>query len=146
MKQRIKEIIAYIMDLRTEGLADLGLMNHELEDLGYSSDEIDQALRILDFDSGSDGGSRLSPLHVVNRILGEGEKIFLSTAAQGYLIRLQSSGWLSETQLSLIIENAPAEYQIPVSAEEIMDLTSRFVPEIPEEVLRGAGGDSNSLN
>ena len=39
-----------------------------------------------------------------------------------------------------------AEFQIPVSADEIMDLTSRFVPEIPEEVLLGANNDSNSLN
>ena len=101
---------------------------------------------ILDFEPVQDDFIPGALLHSKNRVLGEGEKLFLTTESQGYLIRLQSTGWLSETQLNLIIENAGMEYPIPVSIREIMEITSRYVPEIPDDVLAGAEPRSDSLN
>ena len=146
MKERIKEIITYIMDLRTGDPFDLAFMYDELEDLGYSSDEIDQAFTILDFDSEAGDIDSPSFVHTKNRVLGEGEKIVLSIEAQGYLIRLQTSGWLTEVQLSLIIENAAIDYRVPISVNEIIELTARYVPEIPDDILTGSNSPSDMLN
>ncbi|MBU8921579.1 MAG: DUF494 family protein [Bacteroidales bacterium] len=146
MKERIKEIITYIMDLRTGDPFDMAFMYDELEDLGYSSDEIDQAFTILDFDGETGDIDSPSFVHNKNRILGEGEKIVLSIEAQGYLLRLRASGWLTEVQLSLIIENAAIDYQVPISVNEIIELTERYVPEIPDDILTGSGRPSDMLN
>jgi uncharacterized protein Smg (DUF494 family) len=146
MKERIKEIIAYIMDVDYGGEYDLAFLHHELEDLGYSNDEITQAFNILEFSSGQDDLGRQELFRKTNRILGEGEKILLSTEAQGYLIGLHSTGWLTEAQLSTIIENAGMEYSLPVSLADIIEMTARSVPEIPDDVLVGAPGASDSLN
>lgn len=146
MKERIREIIAYIMDIQSDGTGDPSGMYNRLEEMGYSLEEIGQALTILDFEPVQDDFIPGSDFHTRIRVLGEGEKLFLTTAAQGYLIRLQSTGWLTETQLNLIIENAGMEYQIPVSLPEIMEVTSRYVPEIPEEILSGAVSRSDRLN
>lgn len=146
MKERIKEIITYIMDQRIDGFIDAEDMHFELEDMGYTEDEIKQAFSILDFDHSFDEVEPDTAFHTRNRILGEGEKMFLTIDAQGYLIRLQSSGWLTETQLSLIIENAGIEYPIPVSLGEIKELTSRYVPEIPDDILSGSDKPSDRLN
>ena len=146
MKERIKEIITYIMDLRTGDPFDVAFMYDELEDMGYSSDEIDQAFTILDFEGETGDVESSSFVHTKNRVLGEGEKIILSVEAQGYLIRLQTSGWLSEVQLSLVIENAAIDFRAPISVNEIIELTARYVPEIPDDILTGSKSHSDMLN
>lgn len=146
MKERIRKIIAYIMDVQSDETGDPSGMYSRLEEMGYSLEEIGQALTILDFEPVQDDFTPGSLMHSKNRILGEGEKLFLTTEAQGYLIRLNSTGWLSETQLNIIIENAGMEYPIPVSLREIIEVTSRYVPEIPDDILAGAETRADSLN
>ena len=133
MKKRIKEIIAYIIDPDSVELRNPAALHSELEDMGYSYDEITQALNMIDFESlTEDRGLRLNS-NVNNRILGESEKLILSTRAQGYILMLHSLGWLSEAQLSLIIENAALEFSPPVSVDEIKEITSRYVVDLPED-------------
>ena len=146
MKERIKEIIEYIMDSEYEDMIDPDGVNNELEEMGYSQDEIKQAMTILDYGILKEDLESGSPIYARNRVLGEGEKILLSTDAQGYLIKLQIAGWLSEAQLNLIIENAGMEYRLPVSVQKVKELVLRFAPDVPEEVVEGSAGTSRNLN
>ncbi len=145
--KRIKEIIAYIMDMENGVIDDPAGMHSDLENLGYSAEEINHALNMLEFpDPEEDIFLEPSAYVTNNRILGEAEKMILTMKAQGFLIRLKSTGWLTEAQLGLVIENAGLEYSTPVSLDEIMEITSRYVPEIPEKVLDGYGGGSDNFN
>ncbi len=146
MKERIKEIIEYIMEAEAGAMTDSDGINNELESLGYSQDEIKQAMTILDLGIFKEDFESASAFFTRNRVLGKVEKIILSTEAQGYLINLQISGWLSETQLSFIIENAGMEYRIPVSMNEVREVASRLIPEIPEDILDGSMDSFESLN
>jgi len=133
MSERIKEIIEYIMDLEPGDLRDPSYVQDELEDMGYTRFEIRQAFRMLDFGSDvADRGMGKEP-PAGNRILNEFEKHMLSIPAQGYLLNLHRLGWISEIQLSAIIDNAAFEFSPPVSLEEARDLASRFVSDLPEE-------------
>jgi uncharacterized protein Smg (DUF494 family) len=133
MSERIKQIIDYIMDLEPGDLGDAAFVQDELEDMGYTRFEIRQAFRMLDF--GSDAGDRgpAGDAPPGNRVLNEFEKHMLSIPAQGYLLNLHRLGWISEMQLSSIIDNAAYELIPPVSLEEVRDLASRFVSDLPEE-------------
>jgi uncharacterized protein Smg (DUF494 family) len=133
MSERIKEIIEYIMDLEPGDLKDPSYVQDELEDMGYSRFEIRQAFRMLDF--GSDGTDRGLSVDAKsgNRVLNEFEKHTLSIPAQGYLLNLHRLGWISEMQLGSIIDNAAFEFIPPVSLEEVRDLASRFVPDLPPD-------------
>jgi uncharacterized protein Smg (DUF494 family) len=134
MSERIKEIIEYIMDLDPGELKNPTLVQDELEALGYSRFEIRQAFRMLDFggdvtDRGPGPESRVG-----SRVLSEFEKHTLSIAAQGYLLNLYRLGWVSELQLSAIIDNAAFECCPPVSLDEVRELAYRFVSDLPEDV------------
>ncbi|MBN2184589.1 MAG: DUF494 family protein [Candidatus Krumholzibacteriota bacterium] len=146
MKGRIREIIEYIIDSESVDSADIEGINDELEEMGYSLDEISQAMTILDFGILDDSIESGSQLYTKNRILGEGEKILLTTDAQGYLIKLQTGGWITEAQLNIIIENAGMEYRIPVSINEIKELVMGFAPDVPEEVVDGSDCSTRNLN
>jgi uncharacterized protein Smg (DUF494 family) len=133
MSERIKKIIDYIMDLEPSDLHDSSLVRNELEDMGFTRFEIGQAFRMLDF--GSDLADRTAALggRAGSRVLGEFEKHVLSIPAQGYLLGLHRLGWITELQLSTIIDSAVFECSPPVSLDEIRELASRFVPDLPDE-------------
>jgi uncharacterized protein Smg (DUF494 family) len=133
MREKIREIIDYIMDLDPGDLGDPSLVQDELEEMGYTLFEIRQAFRMLDF--GSDVTDR-APTNAVcsgSRVLSDFEKHILSIPAQGYLLSLHRLGWISEMQLSSIIDNATLDYTPPVSLEEVRELASRFVSDLPED-------------
>jgi uncharacterized protein Smg (DUF494 family) len=134
MSERIKEIIEYIMDLEPGELKEPELVQDELEELGYSRFEIRQAFRMLDF--GSDVADRppTNGSRPGSRVLSEFEKHMLSIPAQGYLLNLYRLGWISELQLSSIIDNAAFECYPPVSLDEVRELAYRFVSDLPEEI------------
>jgi uncharacterized protein Smg (DUF494 family) len=133
MSERIREIIEYIMDLEPGDLRDSSFVQDELEGMGYTRFEIRQAFRMLDF--GSDvtdrGPARETPAG--SRVLNQFEKHMLSIPAQGYLLNLHRLGWISEIQMSSIIDNAAFEFIPPASLEEVRDLASRFVSDLPED-------------
>ena len=72
-------------------------------------------------DDGFDSGTR---------ILSASERGLLSLEAQGWLLWLRGTGWISETQLSLIIESAGLEFRPPASLEEVMEIAQRYVPSV----------------
>jgi uncharacterized protein Smg (DUF494 family) len=133
MSDKIKEIIEYIMDLEPGDLGDPSFVQEDLEEMGYTSFEIRQAFRMLDFGSDATDRGTASQTPAGSRILNEFEKHMLSIPAQGYLLNLHRLGWISEIQLSSIIDNAAFEFIPPVSLEEVRDLASRFVADLPED-------------
>ncbi len=134
MSERIKEIIDYIMDLEPAELGDTCTIEDDLERMGYSGFEIRQAFSMLDL--GFDGGDRRDGFDAPagSRVLSDFEKHVLSVAAQGYLIGLHRLGLVTEVQLGLIIDNATYELTPPVSLEEVKELASRVVSDLPEEI------------
>ncbi|MBN1885624.1 MAG: DUF494 family protein [Candidatus Krumholzibacteriota bacterium] len=133
MNERIKQIIAYIMDPESIELKDPAMLQSELEDLGYSHDEIDQAMTLIDIDSLRVSGGQEPEFPARARVFGEAERMILSTDAQGYLLRLYRLGWLSEANMSLVIENAGMEYSAPVTVSEVREVATRYVADLPEE-------------
>lgn len=143
MNERIKQIIAYIMDPDSIELKDPAVLHSELEDLGYSVDEINQAMTMIDTESLRNGEGIEPEIPARARVLGEAERMILSTDAQGYLLRLYRLGWLSEANLSLVIENAGMEYIAPVAVSEVREIATRYVTDLPEdeeETSRRRGG------
>jgi uncharacterized protein Smg (DUF494 family) len=134
MSERIKEIIEYIMELEPGELKNPDGVQEELEELGYSGFEIRQAFRMLDFGSDIADRAQRPDTHGGSRVLSEFEKHMLSIPAQGYLLNLYRLGWISELQLSSIIDNAAFECYPPVSLAEVQELTYRFVSDLPEDV------------
>ena len=120
------------MDPYTSESRDPAALYHELEEMGYTYEEIDQALDMLDYDPAA--GSRLEATVMGdrNRILGEAEKSILSIQAQGYLLSMLGTGYISESQLSAILDNATLEYSPPLSLYEIREIAARYIPDLPE--------------
>ncbi|MDD4857984.1 MAG: DUF494 family protein, partial [Candidatus Krumholzibacteria bacterium] len=110
MSERLKEIIDYIMDLDQGDLGDPGIVQDELEDMGYSRLEIRQAFRMLDFGSDITDRVPMGDRRTGSRVLSDFEKHMLSIPAQGYLLNLHRLGWISEMQLSSIVDNAAFEF------------------------------------
>ena len=134
MNDRIKQIIAYLIDPESSELKDPAMLDSELEDMGYSPEEIRQAVAMLEWDV-SRGVETFRAGST--RILGNTEKHILSTAAQGFLLGLHHLGWISEAHLNLIIENAGFEFVTPVSIDEIREIASRYITDLPDEIPTG---------
>jgi uncharacterized protein Smg (DUF494 family) len=132
MIERIKEIIAFLMDSESSELNDRGEIHDALVDMGYSNEEIRNAMRMLNFDTDIEDVGVDPGLFPGVRVLSDNEKCVLSMQAQGHLLKLQYLGWISEVQLSLIIESASLEYSHPISLEEIKEIASRYVSDLPD--------------
>ena len=132
MIERIKEIIAFLMDPDRSDVPDQLDIQDTLTDMGYSSEEIYHAFNMLSFDSDVEDQLVMNDILPGVRVLSEDEKSVLSLDAQGHLLMLQSLGWLSEVQLSLIIETVSMEYSRPVSLDEIKEMSTRFVSDLPD--------------
>ncbi len=132
MKERIKEIMEYLIDPDSNELRDPSVLRVELERMGYSRAEITRAFSMLRDEEGYADTNLNSTGRVNNRVFCEVEKAILSVAAQGYLIKLYRLGWLSEAQLAVILEGALMEYTTPVSLEDIKSLAVKYTPDLPE--------------
>lgn len=132
-EERIREIIYWIMDNEPEEYYDPGALHTRLEDMGYSSDEIRQAMLLLDADSMSGAMLTDSGFEKCVRVLSSIERGMLSLEAQGWLLWHRSTGWISETHLTLIIESAGLEHRTPVGLEEVKEIALRYVPSLSEK-------------
>ena len=134
MIDRIKEIIAFLIDPEEYADYEYEEVHDTLLGMGYSDEEIQSALRMLAFDRDVEDRIEQAGLVPNVRVLSEDERSMLSTAAHGHLLMLRRLGWISEVQLSLIIESAALEYTHPISLEEIKDISSRFVTDLPDSL------------
>jgi uncharacterized protein Smg (DUF494 family) len=107
MKERIVEILMYIMSemQSNNGIADIDF--GDLKEKGYSQSEISAAFSWL-YDNIRQNDIGVShegmPIAGSRRVLHEVEKQMLSTEAQGYLIQLRELGLLDDRDLELVIE------------------------------------------
>ncbi len=132
MREKVREIITWILENGDEESSDTGSIFERLEEMGYSSDEIGQALSLLEVESIvlenlSGPGKRPS-----SRIFSSAERNMLDIDAQGWLLAMRSSGAISETQLSLIIETAGIEDDGPVSLSRIIEIASIYTDGRPD--------------
>jgi uncharacterized protein Smg (DUF494 family) len=141
--ERIREIISWIIDNEPDEAFDPGTVYTRLEDMGYSSEEIRRAMLLLDADSVRSGIDFDDGFDRGTRVLSAIERSMLSLEAQGWLLWLKSTGWISETHLSLIIESAGLEYRTPVGLDDVMEITRRYVPSIPESTSEETGEEAN---
>lgn len=109
MKEKVVEILIYIMSeiQDDKGLSDIDLV--ELETRGYTQSEISAAFSWLHdnlflYEGGIAARSR--PAKGSWRILHEAEKFVVSTECQGYLIQLRELGLLDDTDVENVIERA----------------------------------------
>lgn len=137
MIDRIKEIIAFLIDPEEHADHEFEEVHDTLLGMGYSDEEIQNALRMLTFDRDVEDRVEHEGLVPNVRVLSEDERSMLSTAAHGHILMLRRLGWISEVQLSLIIESAALEYSHPISLEEIKDISSRFVSDLPDSMTSG---------
>lgn len=141
MKERIVEILMYIMSemQSREGFADIDV--GDLRDQGYTQSEISAALSWL-YDNlkldevGRSHESR--PAEGSKRVLHEVEKKMLSVEAQGYLIQLRELGLVDDRDLEVIIE------RVVMSGFE--KLTPFELQEIVASVLLTRNGSPSGAN
>ena len=141
--ERIREIISWIIDNEPDDPYDPGTMYTRLEDMGYSQDEIRQAMLLLDADSVRGGILADDGFEGGTRVLSAAERSMLSLEAQGWLLWLRSAGWISETHLSLIIESAGLEFRPPASLEEVVEVALRYDPSLPDRSEENENGNTN---
>jgi uncharacterized protein Smg (DUF494 family) len=123
MKERIVEILMYIMsEIQSEkGIVDIDI--GDLRNRGYTQSEISAAFSWL-YDNMKVNEAGITHQGVASdgsrRVLHDVEKQMLSTEAQGYLIQLRELGLLNDRDLELVIERvimsgfeklAPSELQ-----------------------------------
>jgi uncharacterized protein Smg (DUF494 family) len=130
-EERIREIIYWIMDNESEDHSDPGTLHSRLLNMGYSAEEIRQALLLLDADSLRGGILDDTGFDRGTRVLSAIERSILSLEAQGWLLWQRSSGWISETHMTLIIESAALEHLAPVALDDVKEIALRYVPSLP---------------
>jgi uncharacterized protein Smg (DUF494 family) len=140
---RIREIISWIIDNDTEESHDLGSMHTRLLDMGYSREEIDRAMLLIEADSARGGIFADEGFNRATRVLSAAEKSILSLEAQGWLLWMRGTGSISETHLSMIIESAGLECSTPASLDDVTEITQRYLPSIEGELEEDSGGKLN---
>jgi len=114
MVNRLIDLVVLVAELsRREGKS-LKELDHELEELGYSSKEIEQALFWLSSQHrsivpGVDGITK--PSH---RVLSPWEAACLDSEAYGYLLHLQNLGIIDQEQFETIVTRI-----LPIGGERL---------------------------
>jgi uncharacterized protein Smg (DUF494 family) len=109
MKERIVEILIYLMSEMEENktLKDIDLS--DLKGKGYTQSEISAAYSWIfeNMQASTPGALRSGrPTGSSRRVLHDAEKLVFSTESQGYLIQLRELGLLDEIDLETAIERA----------------------------------------
>ena len=136
VSERIKAIITYILTMEPESFQEMMDLKPKLEEMGYTSYEIKQAMKLLEpewLEPLKNSVTRfLSPeWKASNRVFSDEEKVTLSVAAQGYLLSLVQMGMISELEMHLVIEKASYDYTPPVSIEETKEILLQFHETLP---------------
>lgn len=126
MKERIVEILVFIMSemQANKGIADIDI--GDLKERGYTQSEISAAFSWLyDNMKLNDAGTtrHAVPVEGSRRVLHEVEKLMLSTEAQGYLIQLCELGLLDDRDLEAVIERTTVsgfERLTPAEVQEVV--------------------------
>jgi len=127
MKEKVVEILIYIM---SEIQGEKALQDIDLSDLksrGYTQSEINSAMTwLFEHVHGIETGTAASirSARGSRRMLHEAERMSLSTAAQGYLIQLAELKLLDDKDLELVIERAMVSGYEKLTVAEVRDLVA----------------------
>jgi len=123
MENRLLDIIVEIAEMaKTLGAmpSDKAKLTDDFTDKGYSSEEIDRAIRW------AEGNLKSSPKAPV-RILSGFERMHLTTDGFGILIKLRNLGLLTDDHLELIIARSVLLGEGPVDADSIRSMATVFL-------------------
>jgi uncharacterized protein Smg (DUF494 family) len=130
MKEKVVEILLYLMnemrDDRALGEIDLS----ELHDRGYTHSEISTAFSWLHDQFGDTAGDprRLARADASSRRqLHEAEKMMLSIEAQGLLIHLRELGLLQDSELETVIERTMMSGYERLTLPEVQSLVAAVI-------------------
>ncbi|MBM2839832.1 MAG: hypothetical protein HW412_360 [Bacteroidetes bacterium] len=127
MKERVVEILIYIMSQMqsNKGVAEVDLGS--LKDKGYTQSEISAAfswlydnMRLNEVGKSHEG----TPVEGSRRVLHEIEKQMLSTDAQGYLIQMRELELLNDRDLELVIERVAMSGFEKLSPAELQEIVA----------------------
>ncbi len=143
MKDRVVEILVYLMsemqDNKPLHEVDLSL----LRDRGYTTSEISAAFSWLYENSRSERLEASRPGRAgagSRRMFHEAEKNVLSTAAQGYLIQLHELGLIDERDTEIVLERAMSSGYAGLTVQEVRDIVATVL--FSGERPAGGGGQS----
>lgn len=140
MKERIVEILIYIMSemQSNKGIGEIDLGS--LKDNGYTQSEISAAfswlydnMRLNEVGVSHEG----IPVEGSRRVLHEIEKQMLSTDAQGYLIQLRELQLLNDRDLEIVIERVAISGFDKLSPAELQEIVASVL------LARGNSPDAN---
>lgn len=134
MNEKVVEILVYLMqEIRGAqgGFADLEILAEDLQNQGYTQQEINSALSWL-FDRMQDGFEELfqddqGALPTSFRMLHDFEKMVLTPDAHGYLIQLRSLDLVDDLEVEQIIEKAMLLGANQVTADDIKTIAGTFI-------------------
>lgn len=143
MKDRVVELLVFIMsEIRDDKrLAEIDM--NELENRGYTPAEISQALswlhenmqQVLESRMVTTPGDRGS-----RRVLHDAEKVVIPTEGQGYLIQLVELGLLTARDLETVIERAMLSGYEKLALDELREIVAGVLS------AREGGPHRSSLN
>jgi uncharacterized protein Smg (DUF494 family) len=126
MKERVVELLILLMsELRGDKqLVEVDMS--ELQERGYTSSEITQALSWLHdhLQQGSESTTVASKGQGSRRVLHEAEKGVIPTEGQGYLIQLVELGLLGDRDLETVIERAMLSGYERVTLDELREIVA----------------------
>lgn len=126
MKERVVELLILLMsELRGDKqLVEVDMS--ELQERGYTSSEITQALSWLHdhLQQGSETTTVASKGQGSRRVLHEAEKGVIPTEGQGYLIQLVELGLLGDRDLETVIERAMLSGYERVTLDELREIVA----------------------
>jgi len=109
MKDRVVEILVFLMSEMQENKALHEVDLSQLRDRGYTTSEISAAFSWLYENSHNEGTESIRAGKAgtgSRRLLHDAEKAVLSTMAQGYLIQLSELGVVDDRGIEMILERA----------------------------------------
>jgi len=130
MKEKVVEILVYIMtEMQTDKpLGEIDLS--DLKDRGYTQSEISTAFSWI-HDHFTEGGGQVRrvgrPAATSRRMLHEAEKSMLSVEAQGFLIHLRELGLLHDGELETVIERVMMSGYERLTVPEIQSLAASVI-------------------
>ena len=127
MKEKVVEILVYIMSEIQENKRLQEIDIGELKNKGYTQSEISAAFTWL-YDNVQIGEVQFArPAQAARnsrRVFHEAEKQVLSTESQGYLIQLRGLGLLDDRDFESVIERAMMAGYEKLSVEEVRDIVT----------------------
>jgi uncharacterized protein Smg (DUF494 family) len=143
MKDRVVEILVFLMSEIQEDKPLHEVDLSQLRDRGYTTSEISAAFSWLYENSRTDSIEAIRSGRAgagSRRIFHDAEKTVLSTAAQGYLIQLNELGLIDDGVTEVVLERAMSSGYAGLTVQEVRDIIAMVL--FSGDRPTGGGGHS----